>query len=92
MVLHHHRTLDCMEVTVLLFGPAAMAAGARQVAVKVAHGCTSAELRAAMLEQHAALRPVMAWGRVVVNHAYSPPGTVIRAGDEVALIALVSGG
>ncbi len=81
-----------MEVTVLLFGPAAAAAGAGRVAVRMDGGATAADVLRGLAEQHPSLAAAVRGGRLAVNAAFVPEGTPVMAGDEVALIALVSGG
>ncbi len=83
-----------MEVTVLLFGPAAMAFGNDRAAVTMHPGTTSSELLTALALQHAPLRPFLApgVGRLAVNRTFAAADQVVQAGDELALIAMVSGG
>ncbi len=81
-----------MGVRVLLFGPAAAAVGAGQITVQTEPGASVAALRCAIVEQHARLADVVSVGRLAINSAFVPEDTTVRSGDEVALIALVSGG
>ena len=82
-----------MRVTVKLFGPAAQRAGAREAVVTLPQGGeTCAALRAALAEQVPAIADLLAAGRVAVNQEFAADGDAVSAGDEVALIAGVSGG
>lgn len=81
-----------MNVRVLLFGPAAMAAGVDSVIVAAAEAPTSERILAAIGEQFPVIRPFTQVGRLAINARYADVSTVVAAGDEVALISLVSGG
>ena len=81
-----------MKVTVLLFGPAAAAVGARQVTVETGARAEIADLRLAIRQQHTGLADSLSSGRLAVNSAFVPESTTIDPDDEVALIAMVSGG
>jgi len=88
-----------MQVEVLLFGPAAMAAGADRVTVSMPErptggtdSATARDITAALIEQHPALRFALSAPRLAVNQKFASPDTVVRPGDEVALITLVGGG
>lgn len=79
----------------LLFGPAAAALGGRDsVRVPLATGgaATVAELGRAMRERFPALEPMVASGRFAINHSFAHDHDPIGPGDEIALIAMVSGG
>jgi molybdopterin converting factor small subunit len=81
-----------MKVSVLLFGPAAALVNARQITVETAPGASVAALRRAIVEQYARLTDLVSAGRLAVNSAFLPESTTLSPDDEVALIALVSGG
>lgn len=81
-----------MNVRVLLFGPAAMAAGVESVIVSAAEAPTCECVLAALGEQFPAIRPFTKGGRLAINANYAVAATQVAAGDEVALISLVSGG
>ncbi len=94
-----NRTLPVMRVEVLLFGPASAAANSDRVAVDVLEHtpgvCTVREVLQALQDQHPALRSAIGSierARLAVNQQYAAADTTIRAGNEVALIALVGGG
>lgn len=79
----------------LLFGPAAAALGGREsVRVPIASrgAATVAELGRAMREQFPPLAPMLSSGRFAVNHAFAADHDRLGPDDEVALIAMVSGG
>lgn len=81
-----------MQVRVLVFGAEALAVGSAAVEVEVPEGATIREFRGAVAEQHPALGAAMARVRVARNHAFAGPDEVVGAGDELAIIGLVSGG
>lgn len=83
-----------MKVIVLLFGPAAMAFGNDRAAITMHPGTSSSELLTSLASQHASLRPFVApgVGRLAINRAFATPDQVVQSGDELALIAMVSGG
>lgn len=80
------------SVSVLVFGPAAEAVGSGAVVVDVETNATAGSVLAAMGRQHAALKDALVAGRLAVNGSFASAGMVVEDGDELALIALVSGG
>lgn len=80
-----------MRVRVLLFGPAADAAGADAIEVELGADRSCAAVLGA-LSRSGRLGPLVAACRLAVNHEFAPPGRTIQEGDEVALVGLVSGG
>jgi len=80
------------EIDILLFGPAAMTAGCSSVRVACGVGSTCDLVREALCVQHGEIASIVKAGRLAVNGGYVEGGTVISAGDEVALVSLVSGG
>jgi molybdopterin converting factor small subunit len=82
-----------MKVRVKVFGPQAVLAGTREVEVSLpTQSATAGEVLAAVAAALPPLRPSMATSRLAVNHTYAAPDHRIDAGDEVALIGMVSGG
>jgi molybdopterin converting factor small subunit len=79
-------------VEVLLFGAEAKAVGRRSVQVEVPAGSTCQTIRECLAETHAALRPFLKSARFAVNGEFAPLDKIVREGDEVALIGMVSGG
>ena len=80
-----------MQVRVLLFG-ALREAAASCTPVNLPDGATAGDLLAALAAQHpavAAMQPSLA---LAVNQEYARRETVLRDGDEVALLPPVSGG
>lgn len=80
-----------MTVRVLLFASYADALGQSEVALEFADGAVVGDVVARVRE--------MAGGRVLppspllaLNQGYASPNSVIRAGDEVAIIPPVAGG
>ena len=82
-----------MQVAVKLFGPAAQRVGAREVSVVLADDrATCASLRAALAEAAPALGDILPASRFAVNQEFAGDDDPVCAADEVALIAMVSGG
>lgn len=83
---------DVPAVRVLLFAALREAAGARELAVALPQGTTVAELRAYLADAYPALAPLLPNSGIAVNQELAEPATLVRPGDEVALIPPVSGG
>ncbi|RMH31633.1 MAG: MoaD/ThiS family protein [Planctomycetota bacterium] len=82
-----------MRVEVLLFGPLADAAGRDSLSVNTdATQPTARDVLDALTQAQPAMRSMLTACRLAVNHAFADDATLIRAGDEVAVIGLVSGG
>ena len=82
-----------MRVTVKLFGPAAQRAGAREVTVATGEGpATCAQLKAALARATPQIADLLPASRLAVNQEFAADEDVVSAGDEIALIAMVSGG
>lgn len=84
-------------LTVLLFGGMRDALRVDQIEVMVSHPATQTTICVAdLLEACAVQFPLVAsWLphlRVAVNHEYASPQTIIKNGDEVALIPPIAGG
>ena len=83
--------LPPVTVRVLLFDTLRQSLGP-EVTAEVSDDATGADLLDRLADEHpviAAHRPTV---RLAVNLRYAPLATVLRAGDEVALITPVSGG
>lgn len=82
-----------MAIEVQLFGPQAQLAGKRTVRVETPRGTLSAgDLLAILSESEPVLAESIPLSRIAVNHEFAAPDQQINAGDEVALIGMVSGG
>jgi molybdopterin converting factor subunit 1 len=81
-----------VRIQVLYFGVLKEFSGGERDSVEVAEGGTVAEL-VGLLRGRVA-REAKVWGSlaVAVNREYAGLGTVLRDGDEVALLPPVSGG
>ncbi len=86
------REPDASSVEVLLFGPAARAAGAATARVRVPDPATVRGVLQALAAQRPEIAFALPGARLAVNHAFVPADATVRPGDEVALIAMVSGG
>jgi MoaE-MoaD fusion protein len=80
-----------MKIRVLLFGPAAGATGATHITLDAPAPVTPRSVLASLADRPA-LRPLLAGARIAVNHEFVAPEHAIGERDELALIALVSGG
>jgi molybdopterin converting factor small subunit len=82
-----------MTIDILLFGPLATRAGAGRIAVPVAElPVTCQALRDALVQAHPELAEALPLHRFAVNARFAGEDGVVREGDEVALIGMVSGG
>jgi molybdopterin converting factor subunit 1 len=81
-----------MRITVKFFASTADLIGSRQIALDLDEGATVGDLREAVGEQYPKLRPFLPTIVCAVNESYESPQTVLREGDDVALIPPVSGG
>jgi len=76
----------------MLFGPAADAAGARDVELGLPEGATLEQVDTLLEERFPALRPLLDRSRYAVNETFVDAGHPVQRGDEVAVIPPVSGG
>ena len=82
-----------MQLIVKLFGPQAVRAGTRQQAIEVPQATLSVgELRALLAEVQPALADSLPTSRFAINCELSTDSDPIAAGDEVALLGMMSGG
>ena len=81
------------RLTVKLFGPQALEAGAREVDLHLAEGgVTVTELRRLLAESQPAIAATLPGSRIAINHEFAGENDVVRPGDEVAVIGMLSGG
>jgi molybdopterin converting factor small subunit len=81
-----------VRVTVKLFGPQARLAGSDAIAAEFAGAPSCAQIRSHLAELVPALAPTLAHSRLAVNHEFAADDQIVAAGDEIALIGMVSGG
>jgi molybdopterin converting factor small subunit len=81
-----------MNVTVKLFGPEARQASRPEVSVTVAHDARAIDVLEALEKACGPLEGKIAHCRLAVNHEFVDPFKRVSAGDELALIGMVSGG
>ncbi len=79
-----------MEVRVKLFGPVAAHANANEITLDVDHPITCGSVLTSLRRTHPDLAP--AGARLAINHAFVADTHEVQPSDELALIALVSGG
>ena len=81
-----------MYITVRLFAVVRDRAGRSQVDLELSEGASVAEAADALLRQLPSIAPVAAKVAYAVNRQYVVPTTILRDGDELAIIPPVSGG
>ena len=81
-----------MTLRVLIFGPFAAKAGRDHVPVTLANDRSCGAVLRAVAQACPTLAPMLAGARLAVNSQFADAGQVVRDGDEVALIGMVSGG
>ncbi len=81
-----------MEVEVLAFAWAKDAIGGERLEVEVPEGASVQSLLASLAEDHPRLGERLSALTVAVNQEFVDPGTVLKPGDEIALIPPISGG
>lgn len=81
-----------MNVRVRLFAILRDRAGADAFALELAPGATVASAAQAVAHRYPKVEPLLSGTAFAVNQAYVADTTVLRDGDELALIPPVSGG
>ncbi len=81
-----------VRIQVLLFAAAREAVGEASLPVELPSPATGAALLDALCERYPALARQRPSLRLAANQRYIEPRTLLREGDEVALIPPVSGG
>ncbi len=81
-----------MVLKVLLFGPQARLAQARELTLSLPDGARAADIAPAVSRICPALAPTLDHTRIAINHAFAQDDSPVCPTDEVALIGLVSGG
>lgn len=81
-----------MRVRVLLFAALREAVGEKTLELEVRHSATLADVLAQLEAEHAALARYRGRLLVALNEERAPNSTVLRDGDEIALLPPVSGG
>ena len=81
-----------MTVTVLLFAAARERVGERQVTLEVGDVATVGGMKEELGRRFPALSDLGSVVSVAVNEEYSPDDSVLRVGDEIAVLPPVSGG
>lgn len=81
-----------MEVRIRLFAMQRQQLGWRERQVELPDGATIADAWRILVERFPVLAPAGSSIRFARNGAYADPGTVLSAGDELALIPPVAGG
>lgn len=80
-----------MKIKVLFFALGRELVGAEELTVDLPEGATAAVLMAHIKETYPRFRELPSY-MIAVNMTFAEAGTVLNAGDEVAIIPPVSGG
>ncbi len=80
-----------MKINILAFGIAKEIIGSALTTTELTDGLSVCDLQTDLEEQYPKLKQLTSF-MIAVNGAYAEPDTVIKPGDEVALIPPVSGG
>lgn len=81
-----------MVFRVLIFGSLARELSCRDIEIDLPDGATVRDANEALAVLHPHRASFLGSARLAVNHAFRPAETVLRAGDELAVIELVGGG
>ncbi len=81
-----------ITVRVLLFGSERDAIGASCVDVDLADRATARDVLDALAIRHPSIESSLRGARLAVNGRFAPADSIVAAGDECAVIGLVSGG
>ncbi len=80
-----------MEINLLAFGIAREIMGSSRKTMTLEAGTTVGDLRRRLVQDSPGLSRLNSWA-IAVNSEYAADETVVKAGDEVAVIPPVSGG
>ena len=81
-----------MKIQLLLFASCRDAVGAKELVVELAEGTTAAGLRDEVVSRYPRLASLKEKLLIAANAEYVDGATVLKDGDEIALIPPVSGG
>lgn len=81
-----------MNIRLLLFASCRDAVGGKELDLEVEEGIDAGSLREELAQRYPQLRPLKEKLLMAVNAEYVDDQTVLKGGDEVALIPPVSGG
>ena len=81
-----------MTVVVKFFALSRQVTGKREVAIRLPKEATAALLMEALRKRFPKLKALSSSLKLAVNWDYADPETVLRDGDEVAIIPPVAGG
>ncbi len=81
-----------MNIQVIFFAALRQIVGLRETSLHLKEGATVQDLKDTIASATPALEGMMERVAVAVNHEYAQPDTVLREGDEVALLPPVAGG
>ncbi len=80
-----------MEIDILAFGAAKEILGGASATLRAGEAVTAETIRVMLVQQYPRLELLKSF-MIAVNGEYADAGTIIKQGDEVAIIPPVSGG
>lgn len=81
-----------MKIDVLLFAKLREISGEEKVSLQIPDGAAVKEILPLLFQESSLQRQILESVLFAVNQSYAGPDTVLREGDELALIPPVSGG
>ncbi len=81
-----------VKVKVLLFGPMAQVVQASEIMLQIDEPATCQQVLDALFSKHPELIEMATGARLAVNSSFAATDVCIHESDELALIAMVSGG
>ena len=86
------RTDNQITVQILCFAQLKDWFGQSEFRMSLPKGANGHDLLIRLIEQKPSVKPLLEVSRLAVNYEYVPLDSVLREGDEVAVISPVSGG
>jgi molybdopterin converting factor small subunit len=85
--------MSVVTLRILIFGPLAKAAAARELTADIAAGALCGHaVRNALIQTYPAFKALIIQARLAVNHTFVSDDTAVCIDDEIALISPVNGG
>lgn len=81
-----------MKIDLLLFAKLREISGEEKVSLQIPDGATVKDILPLLFQENSLRQQILESVLFAVNQSYAAPDTVLREGDELALIPPVSGG